>query len=229
MFKDSTCKRLFFILLVDLLSQTDKEAPIEKTSFLGGLTNIGKKPAFSVNNSESELVLSVDALKRWVNTKIEVDIWMPSINKQPKLSISRFDVIKMCGNLSKHNHLRAMGIAIQFQKIMQLSNIEINIEEALKAFPDFYEKFHNDILIYLSGHICELLNNIRLAIHFYLQPEFKRSHYYTDAEQFLYAYKIPDLIKSEYAKVCYWELMNSMRRGPLMKKFSASTSFKSLY
>ncbi len=229
MFHDNPQRNLFFIHLVDFLSMTDKNSPIKQTSFLRGIAKICANPQFSVTDSEKELHTSIDRFIAWLEEKIEIDNWMPSINLKAKLSISRFDAIKICGNISKHNDLRSSGMASQLQKIMEESGITINNEHIYLALSDFYERFHEDILIYQSSQICEFLNNIRLAIRKYLQPEFNKSYHELIGNWPKYEYKVPASIKSVYARDCYWELMNKLRRKPLIPKFEVSKSFKCEY
>lgn len=229
MFKDMNQRKLFFILLVDFLSVTDKRGPIEKTSFLGGLSKVCETPQLSEEQSENELREVVQDFRGWLNEQRTIEIWMPSINEQVSLSISRLDAIKMSGDISKHNYLRASGVAERLREILQDSGIEVSFEQAMLALPDFYERFHDDILIYLSSHICEFLNNIRWAIHRYLRPEFRKSFHRTTESIVGYSYTVPNEIESEYARDCYWELMNELRQEPYMRQFIVSESFKSEY
>ncbi|KTD33844.1 hypothetical protein Lnau_2136 [Legionella nautarum] len=225
LFHDSNQMKLFFILLVDFLSMTDKKGPIKTTTFLNGLADISITPQFSVDDSEKELKIIVIEFQEWLKKEKIIDVWMPSIDRSESLSISRFDMIKLSGSISKHNNLRADGLVKGLQKILQNSGFEINETKGLLLLPDFYERFHNDILIFLSSHICEFLNNIRLAIYSYLLPQFDRS-YYKCEDGLAYRYRIPDYIRSDYARVCYWELMNKVRSKPYMKKFVISSNLK---
>ena len=148
------------------------------------------------------------------------------------MSISRVDAIKMSGDVSKHNYLRAISVAIKLQKILGESGVTISTEQALLALPDFYERVHDDILAYHFSHVCEFLNNIRWAIRTYLRPEFNRSYYLDECrnkilgEEFLYGYKVPENIKSRYARNCYWDLMNKLRTNPSIRRFIVSRHFK---
>jgi hypothetical protein len=229
MFKDMNQRKLFFILLVDFLSVTDKRGPIKQTSFLAGLLSVCEHPLLAKNESENELREIVNEFRNWLQEKRTIDIWMPSIDKQVNLSISRLDAIKMSGDVSKHNYLRASGVAQRLKEILNESGICVDTDQAMLALPDFYERFHSDILIYLSSHICEFLNDIRWAIHKYLEPEFSKSFHRTNNSTIGYGYHVPNEIKSEYARDCYWELMNELRRKPYMRKFVVSDSFKSEY
>lgn len=229
MFKDMNQRRLFFILLVDFLSVTDSRGPIQKTSFLGGLLDICRAPQFSVLSSEQELQDVVARFKSWLNDTRMIEVWLPSLDENVNLSISRFDAIKMSGDVSKHNYLRSIGVADRLQRILSCAGVEVELEQAMLALPDFYGRFHNDILIYHSSQICEFLNDIRWAIHTYLKPEFDRSFNRTDGQVPGYSYCVPDRIDEGYAKDCYWELMNELRQTPYMRRFRVSDSLKSEY
>ena len=65
-FKDIPHHRLFFILLVDFLSTTDKDGPIKKTPFLQGLSDVCDTPQFSVDGSENELKDIVNHFRNWL-------------------------------------------------------------------------------------------------------------------------------------------------------------------
>lgn len=229
MFKDMNQRRLFFILLVDFLSVTDSRGPIPKTSFLGGLLDICLDPQFSVSSSETELRDVVVRFKDWLNETRSIEIWLPSLDENLNLSISRLDAIKMSGDVSKHNYLRSIGVADRLQKILKSAGVKVELEQALLALPDFYRRFHDDILIYHSSQICEFLNDIRWAIHTYLKPEFDKSFHRTDDELIGYSYHVPAEIDNDYAKDCYWELMDELRKVPYMRRFRVSDSLKSEY
>ena len=232
-FKDIPHHRLFFILLVDFLSTTDGSGPIKKTSFLQGLSDVCDEPQFSVGESENELEDAVQHFRDWLREEKRIDIWMPSIDKEINVSISRMDFIKMSGNISKHNYLRAIGVAKQLQKILKNSKVTIDLDQALLVLPDFYEKFDDDILIYHTSCICEFLNNIIWGIYTYLEPEYRRSLCYVkpevDGPPHPYRYDVPQSIKSEYANDSYWELMNKVRRKPYVRKFIVTEWLKMRY
>jgi hypothetical protein len=229
LFKDMNQRKLFFILLVDFLSITDDRGPIGKTSFLRGIVEICKNPSFSTRGSEQELLFVTENFINWLNEKREIDIWMPSLDAQVDLSISRLDALKMSGDMAKHNYLRASGVALRLKEILKEAGIEVGLDQALLAFPDFCGRFQDDILIYLSSHICEFLNNIRWGIHRYLRPEFLRSYRKRNDSYYEYSFTIPDQIVSEYARDCYWALMNYLRSDPYMEKFIIAQDLKTEY
>jgi hypothetical protein len=174
-FETITHQRFFNIALVDFLSRTDKRSPVKQDSYLGALMAIVSNPNFNVNCSMSSLRDAVSAFFDWLNQHVTVDIWMPSIDTQATITISRLAFLKMCGNISKHNILRSVGVAEELQDILKSTGIFITLDTAMLALDDFYERFHTDILNYHSSTIAELLNDIRCGIFEYLQPVFRRS------------------------------------------------------
>ena len=229
LFKSPTHQRFFNIILVDFLSRTDPSGPIEQTSYLGGLSKIVENPYFNENNSVHNLKVATQEFKDWLEQEVEVDVWLPSIDTDTKLKISRFDFLKMTGNISKHNYLRAIGVANDLKDILLKSGITVDIKEALLALAEFYERFHTDILNYHSSTIAEFLNNIRWGIYDYLQPEFKKSIVWEGGSPPKYHYTYPKGIQSEFAKACYWELMNEVRREPYMRRFKVTKWLKLRY
>lgn len=228
-FKGYTHQRFFNIILVDFLSRTDPSGPIESISYLEGLSKIVNNPYFNENNSVHNLKVATQEFKAWLEQEVEVDVWLPSIDTNTKLKISRFNFLKMTGNISKHNYLRAIRVANDLKDILSKSGITVDINEALLALADFYERFHTDILNYHSSTIAEFLNNIRWGIYDYLQPEFKKSIVLEDGSPPKYHYTYPPGIQSEFAKACYWELMNEVLEKPYMRKFKVTRWLKLRY
>jgi len=227
-FKDYTHQRFFNIILVDFLSRTDKKGPVKQTSYLGGLREIVNNPYFDENNSVHNLKVATQEFKDWLKQEVEVDVWLPSIDKETKLKILRFDFLKMTGDISKHNYLRAISVAEDLKDILSKSGITVDINEALLALAEFYERFQ-DILGYHSSTIAEFLNNIRWGIYDYLQPEFNKSIVWEGGDPPKYHYTYPKEIQSEFAKACYWELMNEVRSKPYMRKFKVNKWLKLRY
>jgi len=228
-FKTSTHQRFFNIALVDFLSTSDKKAPVKQTSYLGALRAISAQPSFNTYDSINALRGATDTFVYWLKEKVSVDVWLPSIDTQANIQITRLDFLKMCGDISKHNVLRSVGVAEGLRKTLATSGIVVELEEAMLALGDFYERFHTDILNYHSSTIAEFLNNIRWGIYEYLQPEYHRSIVWEDGEPPMYRYTYPDEVKHNYAKQCYWDLMNEVRSEPYMRRFQVTKWLKLRY
>jgi len=228
-FKSSTHQRFFNIILVDFLSCTDKRGPVKPTSYLGGLREITNNPCFDENDSVCNLNVATQEFKDWLEQEVEVGVWLPSIDKDTRLKIKRLDFLKMTGDISKHNYLRAIGVAEDLQKLLLQADITVDIDEALLALAEFYERFHTDILGYHASTIAEFLNNIRWGIYDYLQPEFDKSIVREGGDSLMYQYTYPEKIQDKFAKACYWELMNEVRSKTCMKRFKVTRYLKLRY
>lgn len=228
-FKSITHQRFFNVVLVDFLSLTDKKGPVEQTSYLSGLKSISADPKFDVNGSVAALKQATSEFTNWLEQMVEVDTWLPSIEKQVKLKIARFSFLRMTGNISKHNYLRSARIAEELKNILDNNGIAVDTDGALLALSDFYERFHTDILNYHASTIAEFLNNIRWGIFEYLQPELQRSIEHEDGDPQKYRYTYPEGMNSEFAKASYWDLMNEVRRMPYMRRFTVTKSLKLRY
>jgi hypothetical protein len=96
----------------------------------------------------------------WLEEEVEVPVWFPSIDKDIVLKIPRATFLKVCGNLSKHNFLRLIGVADEIRQILEDCGVTIGIDDALRALPDFFQRF-SSILNYHGRTIAEFLNSIR--------------------------------------------------------------------
>ena len=81
----------------------------------------------------------------------------------------------------------------------------------------------------MPGTIAEFLNNIRWGIYEYLQLELFGSIRNRGGDPPRYEYTYPEAVVNEFAKVCYWDLMNTVRSVPYVRKFVAKQSLKSKY
>jgi hypothetical protein len=219
-FKTSIHQRFFNIVLVDFLSPTAIKVTGDKISCVDALATICEKPNFNERNSVKLLKQAVTAFKKWLEREIKVKVWFPSINLDAKIKVHRKEFISICGDISKHNFSRLDRRAMSLQKILKRNGEEVSDEDALLALDDFYEKFHNDIFTYLGSHLVEQLNNIRWGIYQYLQPEFSKSMTHEGCAPPRYRYTYPNGVKTKFAKLCYWGLMNTIRGTPSMKRFT---------
>lgn len=228
--KPTTHQRFFNIVLVDFLSpiSKDQEMPIRHEFYIDALLAISEKPSFSVDNSISELRDATKAFNDWLKEGITAEkVWLSSIDQEVTIRISRSKFLKMCGNISKHNILRLGRVAKQLQDVLRENQLSVELLDARLALGDFYEYFHTHLFEYHSSTIAEFLNNIRWGIHEYLLPEFHRSYIRdTESHPIKYCYTYPEEVVSEFAKQCYWDLMNEIRRKPFVPRFKASESLK---
>lgn len=218
-FKTSIHQRYFNIILVDFLSKSAEEVTGEKISSLDALVKICEVPNFNQHNSVKSLRRAVTVFKKWLEHEIKVKVWFRSINLKTDLKVQRQEIIKICGDISKHTFSRLHVRARELKKILKRNGKEVSDDDGLALLDDFYERFHTDIFTYQGSHIVEQLNSIRWGIQVYLQPEFNGSLVYECYTPLKYRYTYPDGINTKFVKYCYWALMNDIRATPYMKRF----------
>jgi hypothetical protein len=220
MFKTSIHQRYFNIILVDFLSKSAEEVTGENISSLDALVKICEKPSFNQHNSVKSLRRAVKAFKKWLEHEIKVKVWFRSIKLKTKLKVQRQEIIKICGDMSKHTFSRLHVRARELKKILKRNGKEVSDDDGgLALLDDFYERFHTDIFTYQGSHIVEQLNSIRWGIQEYLQPELKRSMVYESRTPLRYRYTCPNGVNAEFVMYCYSALMNDIRATPNMKRF----------
>jgi hypothetical protein len=223
LFKSDTHHRFFNVLLVDFLSQTDSRSPIKQTSYLLALKSIAANPSFDMHNSIEALRRPTQEFTNWLDQKFQIEVWLPSIETEAILNISRTRFLKMCGNICKHNFLRLISVANDLRDTLAANGNRVTLNDALLTLSGFYYHFGWDIFRYHSGYIAEFLNNIRWGVYDYLQPEFLRSFTRIPGDPYgRYEFKYPAGLVEKFAKDCYWNLMNDVRDKPFMRRFKVS-------
>jgi len=229
-FRTRTHQKYFNIILVDFLSCFDVKKLGKKQSYLDAIRTICQFPRFDKNNSIKKLKNSTEEFIIWLEQEVQVKTELPSIDNITSLLIKRIEFIRMCGNVSKHNFTRLSGVAKELINILNRNAVNISFEESLLCLDYFYERYHSDIFNYHSSTIAEFLNNIRWGIHEYLLPEFCQSIVYEGIKHpKKYHYTYPKEIKNNFGRNCYWDLMNTVRSEPYMRKFKVTRYLKMNY
>ena len=228
-FETSIHQQLFNILLLDFFEKVDVTLTGEQGSCLDVLDGACRTASFDENGSVEFLSKPVDGLRAWLDAEITVGTWLPSIHQKLDLKIQRRESIYICGNMSKHNLARLTGAAKRLDEILCRHGVTVGYVKALHVLDDFYVRFHEDIFEYHSTVITELLNNIRWGIHDYLSPEYLRAKVQNDSDPTKYSYRYPNAVLDDFAKSCYWDLMNTVRRKPYMERFTANSLWKQGY
>lgn len=225
-FKTMTHQQFFFIALVDFLSRTDEKAPVPSMPYLRALRTITEAPSFNKNDSVLGLKKAVEAFTNWLNVEIDVPLWLPSIILEVEICLPRCLLLKIVGNLSKHNSLRSVGVAEDLQRLLRKAGSNIQLYQAMLVQEEIYEIFHDDVCVYHASTIAEFLNELSWGIQNYLKPEY--SHSFTpsiDGSPY-YGFQYPPELENHYAKTRYWNLMNQIRSGPIFEPFIVTEHLK---
>ncbi len=171
-------QKFFNILLVELLSGPNKEVlglekiPENKNDigYLYYLTSVAGNPQLNPNDYV-KLQKSVNDFINWLEEECTVEkVWPSSIDKELNFKISRWQFIKICGDISKHGFIRLSKRIDDIISVLNKNNFPITKEQAYLVLPEFYEWFHNDIFNYHINTIAEFLNEINWSIYDYIKP-----------------------------------------------------------
>lgn len=228
-FKDSVHQRLFNILLVDVTSALNAAVVGKSGTMLEALGGICTNPLLGTRSDAAPLREAVDSLERWLTQEVTVPVWFPTIDTEGALRLSRLEFIYICGNIAKHGFARLNVVAKKLVAILERNGVTATLDEALSIMEDFYERFHTDIFTYHGTTMAEMLNNVRWAIHEYLSPEYHRSLVSTPGEDPSYSYQVPTEVVSKFGRECYWNLMNTVRAKPPVRRFIGTKWLKLRY
>lgn len=240
MFSNANDRRLFNILLGDFLSQPNEKG--DKKSYL----NLMQPPkagtptdytflfylrqmcaAPHLGTQVEHIAKPLNAFSSWLEDECFVEkVWFGDIDVEADIRIERIRYIKICGDISKHNFSRLQSNVEKIIQTLRKNGVEIDAEAGFKALPGFYEWFHDNVFTYHSSHIAQMLNDLMWGIYRYLIPEFQRSHKQAPGEV-AYSYQYPEGCHHSFARSAYWNLMNHIRRGPYLPRFTVSPSLKS--
>jgi hypothetical protein len=225
-FKDGVCARYFNLVLTDMLSLTDKDGPVIQRSYIGALTEICQHPSFDVGDSILPLRGAAQTFRSWLQETIIVPkMWLPTLSLEIDLRICRIELLKIAGNICKHNVLRSVQTMRAFQKALADSGATLDLNQVLLATNEAYDWLHTHKFVAQSNAIVEFLNNIRWGICDYLAPEYARSKV-NHPDGVGYSYTYPAEITDDFARASYWDLMNKLRSQPYLPRFRVRQFWK---
>lgn len=227
LFKSGVHRDLFLIRLLDFVKETGSK---QLTGVMGSCLAVLKQACttqcFNVNGSVTELQNSVEALYAWLSEKKEITLWLPTLDINAKITISRLDYLNITGNHSKHNLSRLTGVSRNVATMLAEHGYSVPEEQIPLALDDFREHLAENYFVYYGTWLTELLNNLRWGLQSYLTPVFVASYKADQADSPMYKYKYPSEITNPIAREWFWRLMNNIRSRPYLKKFSGAHYLK---
>lgn len=224
-FETGVHKDLFLVRLLDFVKEGGaKSLTGVEGSCLAVLKSAAQNPSFDHNSSVSELARSVTELEEWLAAKPTVNLWLPTLDLQARLSISNLDLITISGNHSKHNLSRLTGVSRIVASVLRDHGYQVDDEMLPLALDDFRDHLAENYFVYYSTWLAELLNHIRWGLQTYLQPTFDAS--IRREPDGRYRYEYPLSITSKIPRQWFWRLMNNVRREPNLKKFKGARYLK---
>lgn len=219
-FKTSIHRDLFLIRLLDFVKEAgSKQLTGVAGSCLAVLKQACVMPSFNVDLSVVGLRNSIVVLEDWLSEKKEIILWLPSLQIDARINVSRLDYINIAGNHSKHNLSRLTGVSRDVANILVAHGYSVSEEQIPLALDDFREHLAENYFLYYSTWLSELLNNVRWGLQGYLVPMFDLSYRAGAGDVIAYRYEYPAEIVNPIAREWFWRLMNNVRSGPYIKKF----------
>ena len=186
----------------------------------------------TIRNSTRSLTLirdPVEAFADWLDREFFVEgVWLPSIDIQLDIRLTRITYLKICGDIGKHSFARLERNVKRIIDILSANGVSVDEGMGYTVLPEFYEWFHTHLFAYHSSTIAEFLNNLRWGIYSYLVPEYDRS--YEPVEPYpAYRFHYPSKVIQPLTQQMYWGLMNRVRSAPYFPKFTVSRFLKKRY
>lgn len=226
-FKSRVHQQLFLIRLLDFAKEGgDSRLTGVSGSCLEVLRGACESRSFDVNGSISELARAVDELTSWLDYKAPIKLWLPTLNVNASIEVSRLEFLNITGNQSKHNISRLTGVSKHISNILQNSGYDVPLAQIPLALDDFSEHLDENYFVYYGTWLAELVNNICWGIHAYLGPVFAESFRPHEGDSVYYDYVFPNEIRDDVARNWFWRLMNHVRSKPYLNKFVGSHYLK---
>ena len=240
-FKSDAQASLFNILLVDFLSPvTGNPMPFDlprqphegfdktaNTTFLFYLRQVIANPL--VGHDVSKLKLHVEAFATWLEGTAHIDhMTLPAAQMvEAPFSIQRMRWLKLCGNIAKHSFARLGKDQENLRDALAANGVVIEKGYVFPVLEEFLQWFHRDLFLYHSSTIVEFLNNIRWAIHDYLQL----AHLLSETQTVIGTITIPDYdppkgVNDDLARDLWWGMMWQHHRRPYVPRFTVTESLK---
>jgi hypothetical protein len=213
-------QELFIIRLLDFVKESvDSKLTGVSGSCITVLQSACSTCSFNKDDSVELLRRSVKELDDWLKTTRKMKLWLPTLDVEADIEVSRLDFIKISGNHFKHNLSRLTGVSKHISTILEKNGYSVPLEQIPLALDDFREHLQENYFIYYGTWLTELLNNVRWGLQLYLLPIFMASYAKDDPDDIRYHYEYPKEIKNDIPKQWFWRLMNNVRSQPYIKQF----------
>jgi len=227
LFQSHVHQDLFLIRLLDFVKEGgDKQLTGVAGSCLAVLKEACATKCFDKNGSVADLQKAVQALEVWLGQKKSITLWLPTLDINATVDVSRLDFLNIIGNHSKHNLSRLTGVSRDIAKILNDHGYPVPVEQIPLALDDFREHLAENYFVYYSTWLSELLNNVRWGLQTYLSPTFERSYKAGPDSSIAYSYEYPNDILQDVPRQWFWRLMNNVRARPYLNRFSGAHYLK---
>ena len=224
-FQTGVHRDLFLIRLLDLLSEKGAGTLLgERISGLGVLEKTATHRVLSPGNAGDNLDTAVAAMKDWLEASITPKFWLPNIDLDVRMTVTRHQLLKISGNQAKHNPSRLTVVSKEFKDLLEMHGHLVPLEVIPFVLDDLRDHLSDNLFIYYGSWIAELLNNVRWGIQRYLEPTFEQAYRTIDGGfSGQYRFEVPTGIRPQSpSHTWFHNLMDHVRKGPIVPPFRAS-------
>lgn len=224
-FHDSVHRELFLLRVLDFVKESsDKGLTGVKGSCLDVLEKACDSACFNRHDSVEKLKTAIRSLSGWMNHRSPMTFWLPDLDINANLNVSRLELLHISGNYSKHNLSRLTGVSKFIHQMLTDSGHEVSLESIPFTIDYFCEHLNDNYFVYYCSWLTELLNNLRWAIYDYLCLAFLE--FGVRKSEFHFTYRFPTEIDNETKKKWFWGAMNGVLQKPYVKRFKAAHYLK---
>lgn len=214
-------QQLFLVRLLDFAKEGgDPTLTGVEDSCLSVLQAACQSKSFDFNDSVASLKKSTGTLVDWLESKTPFTLWLPSLEIEARLHVPRLEFLYISGNQVKHNLSRLTGLSKRIASMLKDHGHDVPLEQIPLALDDFREHLQEDYFAYYGTWLAELLNNVRWGLQDYLLPSFHASFTRKPGHELAYTYRYPASITNDVPRAWFWRLMNNIRSGPYLKRFT---------
>jgi len=182
--------------------------------------------SFDDNDRVSVLADAVAAFRDWLNQSTTLEIWIPTLEIEAKVTLPRSELVFIMGNHVKHNLARLSGVSRRVGALLRDHGYSVRDEQVPLALDDIREHLLENYFVYYGSWLAELINNLRWGIQDYLAPVFSQSYSKVAGDPYRYEYKYPSAIGDTLAREWFWRLMNHVRAKPYLERFAGAHYLK---
>lgn len=228
-FPTAAHRDLFCIRLVDFLSVPSLGIGAGNLRYLQALMAIAHKPSLGHAAEASDLQDTLAALSGWLDANAEIALWLPTIDVELAVKARREELLWITGNYAKHNFARLTAVTRRWQAVLSRCGHAVTTHDSLNSLHDACNRLQEDFVPYHATTICELLNDVRWALHEYLVPVYEQHYRVAPRGLPEYFFTMPSSLSTPFARTCFWDLMNDVRRKPYVDRFETSPYLKGRY
>lgn len=226
-FDSSVHREMFLIRILDFVSEKSSSRITGVSgSCIQVLNQVCLSRSFEKNNSCLALKSAVIELEEWLSHKRSISLWLPTLDIEAKIDVSRKEFLFISGNYSKHNISRLTGVSDIVSTLLSDQGYVFPSEQIPLVLEEFREHLQDNYFSYYGTWLAELINNVRWGVQEYLEPQFSESYTKTEGEEGKYSYVYPSEVEKNVPRQWFWKLMNHIRSRPYHNKFTGAFYLK---